>query len=564
MSLTMAFPSRLSGLSCLLGVLMSVAAMLTAGCSRGRDMRPVTLPDLSRIDAPVQAQVRARYDTLKQAIENRSTPAAELADAYGGYGLVLQASEFFEAAEPCHLNAQTLAPDDVRWPYYLGHLYKSQGATDKSEVAFKRALELQPNDLATLVWLGRLNLDQGKADAAESLFQKANGLAPRTVSVIAGLGQVAIAKRDYAATVTYLEDALQLDPEAESLHAPLAAAYRGLGQLDKAQPHIGQWRNRDLPLSDPRLEEMDLLLESGLSYELRGIRAFEVKQWTTAAEFFRRGLALTKPNAPLHRSLQHKLGTALYLNGDLKEAERQFQAVVDAGPDGIDEATAKANYSLAVLMASDGRADKALPHFEGAIRYQPNYIEAHLAMADFLRRRKSPEAALAQYRATLALNPRHTIARLGYAMCLVDLKRYRETREWLDEAVKQFPDRPEYKIALARVLSTSADEHVRDAQRALDIAQELFKGQRTTALGETIAMALAEYGDYAQAIAIQRDVVAAAMRSRLTAQLPRMRQNLALYERHQPSRTPWSEDDLVLGPSASPAAPEQSFSPSKP
>ena len=83
----------------------------------------------------------------------------------------------------------------------------------------------------------------------------------------------------------------------------------------------------------------------------------------------------------------------------------------------------------------------------------------------------------------------------------------------LDEAVSQFPDRPEYKIALARVLSTSADDHVRDAQRALDITQELFKAQRTTALGETIAMALAEYGDYTQAIAIQRDVVAAATRS---------------------------------------------------
>ena len=564
MSVTMAVSSRLFRPPRLLGVVMSVTAMLAAGCSKGRDMRPITLPELSRIDPPVQVQVRERYNTVKQAIENGSTSAAERAEAYGGYGLVLQASEFFEAAEPCYLNAQTLAPDDVRWPYYLGHLYKSRGAPDKAEAAFARALELQPNDIATLVWLGRLNLDQGKTDAAESLFQKANGLAPRTVSVIAGLGQVAIAKRDYTAAVKYLEDALQFDPEADSLHAPLAAAYRGLGALDKAQPHIGQWGNRDLPLSDPRLEEMDLLLESGLSYELRGIRAFEVKQWATAAEFFRRGLALTKPNAPLHRSLQHKLGTALFLSGDLKEAERQFQGVVDAAPDGIDEATAKAHYSLAVLMASDGRADQALPHFEGAIRYQPNYIEAHLAMAEFLRRRKRPEAALAQYRATLALNPRHTIARLGCAMCLVDLKRYRDARDWLDEAVKQFPDRLEYKIALARVLSTSADERVRDAQRALDITQELFKSQHTTSLGETIAMALAEYGDYAQAIAIQRDVVAAAMRSRLTSQLPRMRENLALYERHQPSRTPWSDDDLVLGPSASPAAPEQTFSPSKP
>jgi tetratricopeptide (TPR) repeat protein len=360
--------------------------------------------------------------------------------------------------------------------------------------------------------------------------------------------------------VKFLEDALIIDPDADSLHAPLAAAYRGLGQIDKAKPHIGQWRNRDLPVPDPRQQDIDLLLESGLSYELRGIRAFEIRDWKTAAEYFRRGLALTAANTPLRRSLQHKLGTALYLTGDLAGAERQFRAVADAGPaDGIDEATAKAHYSLALLMASDGRADQVLPHFEAAVRYQPNYIEAHLAMADFLRRRHRPDAALVQYAATLAINPRHTVARLGYAMCLVDGKRYRESRDWLEQAAQEFPDHSEYQLALARVLATSPDDHVRDAKRAIEITQQLYKGQRTTALGETIAMALAESGDYIQAVAIQRDVMAAAQRASLTAQMPRMQQNLALYEHHQPCRTPWSDDELVLGVSPSPAAPSAGF-----
>jgi tetratricopeptide (TPR) repeat protein len=532
-----------------------------AACSSPRrNLQPVALPDLSRLDASVQTQVRQRYDRLTQTMRDRSAPVEALAAAYGEFGMVLQAAEYFDAAEPPYLNAQTLSPDEVRWPYYLANLYKSRGETDKAEAAFKRVLQIQPNDLATLIWLGRLNLDQGKTDEAKALFQKADTLSPGTVAIVAGLGRAAVATRDYAAAVTYLERALTIDPDAESLHAPLAAAYRGLGQIDKAKPHIGQWRNRDLPVPDPRQDEMDLLLESGLSYELRGVRAFESRNWKVAAELFRRGLALTAPESPVRRSLQHKLGTALFLDGDVAGAERQFQAVVDAGATGIDEATAKAHYSLAVLMASDGRAKQALPHFDAAIRYQPNYIEAHLAMADFLRREHQPEAALVQYRATLALNPRQIVARLGYAMCLVDLKRYRDARDWLDEAVKEFPERGEYKMALARVLSTSPDDRVRDAQRALAIAQDLFKGDHTTALGETIAMALAEFGDFQQAVSIQRDVIAAATRSRLTGQLPRMQQNLALYERHQPCRTPWSPDDLVLGPSLSPAAPDQSFS----
>ena len=537
-------------------------AALLAACSARRDLLPVTLPELTRLDSGVQKQVRDRYDALKAAIDHSSTPIADLASGYGQYGMVLQAAEFFDAAEPGYLNAQKLAPDDVRWPYYLANLYKSRGETDKAEASFKRALQLQPDDLATLIWLGRLELDQGKTAEAEQKFTKAYSLSPNTVAVLAGLGRVAVEKRDYASAAKYLEQALAIDPEGESLHAPLAAAYRGLGQLDKARPHIGQWKNRDLPVPDPRQQDMDLLLESGLSYELRGIREFEVRDWKGAAEFFRRGLALTPDNSPLRRSLQHKLGTALFLNGDLAGAEQNFDAVAEAAPpQGIDEAAAKAHYSLAVLLASDPRrVAQALPHFDAAIRYQPNYIEAHLAMADFLRRMHRPEPALAQYRETLAINPRHLVARLGYAMCLVDTKRHHEARAWLEDAVSQFPDRTEFKIALARVLATSPDDRVRDGQKAIAITQELFKSQRTTVLGETIAMALAEYGDYAQAVTIQRDVMAAAQKAGMTTQLARMEQNLALYERHQPCRTPWTDDDLVLGPSAAPGAPDQTMS----
>ena len=539
-------------------IIVAVFLVATVGCARNPwgGVLPVTLPDLSRVDPGVQTQVKERYDELQQGIRGSTVPFG-LAERYGRYGMILQAAEFFDAAEPSYLNAQKLDPDDVRWPYYLANLYKSRGDTDNAEASFKRALALQPNDLATLIWLGRLELDKGKAADAEQLFGKAYSLAPNTVAVLAGLGRVAVEKRDYESAVKYLEQALVIDPEGESLHAPLATAYRGLGQVDKARPHIGQWKNRDLPVPDPRQQDMDLLLESGLSYELRGIREFEVRDWKGAAEFFRKGLALTANNSPLRRSLEHKLGTALYLSGDLAEAEKHFSAVTDAGPkEGIDEATAKAHYSLAVLLASDPkRVPQALPHFEAAIRYQPNYVEAHLAMADFLRRNRRPDAALAQYRETIAINPRNHVARLGYAMSLVDAKRHREAREWLEEASKQFPDRTEYKIALARVLATSPDDRVRDAQQAIAITQELYKGERTTVLGETIAMALAEYGDYQQAIAIQRDVMAAAERAGMKPQLVRMAQNLSLYERHQPCRTPWSDDDLVLLPSSSTAAP---------
>ena len=39
--------------------------------------------------------------------------------------------------------------------------------------------------------------------------------------------------------------------------APLAMAYRGLGDLHKAEPHLRQWRNTDILLPDPLQQELD-------------------------------------------------------------------------------------------------------------------------------------------------------------------------------------------------------------------------------------------------------------------------------------------------------------------
>src|ERR1044071_8889775 len=105
-----------------------VLAIAAATCAR-RNWQSVALPDLSRLDASVQAQVRERHDRLMHAIDDRSTPSESLAAAYGEYGMVLQAAEYFEAAEPAFLDAQTLSPDDPQWPYYLANLYKSRGDT---------------------------------------------------------------------------------------------------------------------------------------------------------------------------------------------------------------------------------------------------------------------------------------------------------------------------------------------------------------------------------------------------------------------------------------------------
>lgn len=530
--------------------LVLAATLAHSACTDApsRTLRDVPLPDLSRMDAPVQAQARDRHAAIVSRLE-ADAGDADLGAAYGELAMILHAAEHLDAAEPAYLNAQQLMPDDARWPYFLGHLYKTKGDTSKSMASFTRALELRPTYVAGLVWLGRLHLQEGRPEDAEPLFARAREQAPRTVAVLAGLGQVALARRDYRRAADLLEEALAIDPGAASVHSPLALAYRALGDAARAEDHLQRWRNTEILVPDPLRLELDLALQSGLSYELRGVRAMEARDFARAAGFFRQGLELTAPDTPLARSLRHKLGTAMFLSGDARGAVEQFEAVVQQAPSaGLDEPAAKAHYSLGIVRATTGQSAEAIEHLTASVRFNPTYVEARIGLADALRRTGRVEASLPHYAEAVRLNPRAADARLGYAMGLVRLRRYAEAREWLTEATRAQPDRPEFAHALARLLAAAPDPRVRDGRRALQIVKELFDGQKTTALGETMAMTVAELGSFDEAVAIQRGVIRAAREAGLTRDVERMTENLRLYERGQPCRTPWRDDDVAHNP----------------
>ena len=183
-------------------------------------------------------------------------------------------------------------------------------------------------------------------------------------------------------------------------------AYRGLGDTAKAEEHLKQWKNTEVLVPDPFRQELDLALESGLSYELRGVRALEQRDFKAAADFFKKGVDITPGTAALGRSLRHKLATALYLQGDVRGAMKWFEETFAMAPaNGIDETAAKAHYSLGVLMASSGRSQEAISHLSAAVRFSPNYVEAYQALADALRRSGKVEQSLTQYTEALRVNP---------------------------------------------------------------------------------------------------------------------------------------------------------------
>ena len=501
----------------------------TAGRPDAARLPPVALPDLSAVEPSVRAQVEEQYAVLTSAVAHPDSAPGELSRVYGEMGHLFMATRHRETAEACYLHAWALAPNERRWPYYLGHVSRTTGAFARAATFFAETLAISPDDVPTLLWLGEVHLAQGRPEAAVPPFEQALALEPRSVLARFGLGRAALARRDHARAAEHLEEALALDPRATSLHYPLAMAFRGLGELDKAEAHLRQRGNRPIERADPLLKVTDVVLRSPLAYDGRGTRALERGDWTGAAAYFRQGVEL----APANSSLRQKLGIALFMMDDTRGAGQQLAEAARLAPD-----SARTQYSLGVLLQARGRDRHAVDRFAAALRFDPAFVDARVWMAGVLRRIGRPGEALVQYAQVVDTDSRSGGAAFGYAAALVDLGRYREARARLADLVSRYPERPIFSHALARLLAAAPDARVRDGLAAMAVLDALPAAQRVTDFGETLAMALAELEYYEDAARWQREGIAAARRAGREDLVPRMAEKLGQYE----SGRPWRND----------------------
>ena len=538
-----------------LRVVACLVSLLVGSCTSGEESIPassmttavpttdvgglleVSLPDVTTMAEPVRERIQEQFSALLSKAEDPATTSVELSNAYGETGNLLMSIQHFDAAESSYLNAQTLRPSDMRWPYFLGHVYRAKGETEQAATFFEQALTLNPDDLATLLWLGEVYLVLDRPSAAKPPLAKARSIQTRSVDALFGLGRVALAQEDHAQAVKYLKEALAIDTQALKVHYPLALAYRGLGDLAKAEQHLALRPTGRSRASAAPIPELQQLLQSPRTYEVRGAEALDSGDWTEAASLFRQGVEL----APADPSLRHRLGTALHLLGETREAMEQFEEALRIAPD-----YAQSHYSVGLLLEAGGRTEEARERFSAAVRYEPSYIEARLRLAGILRRTGSVQEALHEYEQVMKLDPRIAEGRFGYAMSLVRVSRDQEAHTRLIELTQDFPEQPAFALALARLFAASPDTQVRDGQLALEILDGLPDEQRTLDFGETVAMALAELGRYEEAANWQRRGIEATERAGRGDLAQSMAESLGLYERREPNRTPWRNDEILF------------------
>ncbi len=553
----------------LIGLIVLPAALARAispPLQTSDQLTSVPHPDLARLEAVAREQILEAQTRLESIAKTEDAQAEKLSQAYGEMGKLYHVQDFLGAAEACYRNAQSLAPADFRWAYYLGPIYKNRGEIEKSITSYERALQIRPENVPALLGAAEGNLSLNRHDLARPLFEKALAVDESCAPALVGMGKIARSNRNIGEAIQYLEKALVLQPDANSIHYLLAMSYRRQGDLGKAQAHFQRVamlerlrRGHATPSHpDPLLKELDELTTGWRRHWTRGMRAFSKGRFAEAVSEYRASITLD-PGNPIPRT---DLGSALARLGNLEGAAQEYAQALRTSP-----GNPMLHYYLGTTLIGLHSDEEAAKHYQAAIQSNAGFKEAHFQLANLLMRLRHYEKAVPHYGAVIELDAglgdsilpgdnggqfqqMNGLARFMQAMALIRLSRYVEALAVLEKGLELLPGNSDMTHALARLMAACPDERIRNGARSLQLLQPLFTGEGGVDLEtvETLAMALAETGQLERAVQVQRSMISDLQGNQRFDLVKLLAGNLALYERGQPCRLPWREDDPVFSP----------------
>jgi tetratricopeptide (TPR) repeat protein len=490
-------------------------------------LAPVHQPDLEELEPNVRDQLISFQNSLAAQTKDSATTDLKLSEAYGLMGQVYQAYSLTSPARECYLNARHLAPKDFRWTYLLANISQQEGRAEEALSYYTLARGLRPDYLAAPVKLGNLYLQQNRLEEARSSFKEALALNEHCTEARYGLGQIALSSRNYSEAVDYLERALAEAPEATRIHYALAMAYRGLGNLQKAQAHLQRQGPVGIRVADPLVDGLQDLIRGERLHLVRGRMAFDASRFSEAADEFRKAVAANPASVPARVNL----GSTLAQIGDAKGALEQYQEAIRISP-----SNAAAHYNLGLLLAKQNQHDQAILHFQSVLGLNPNDAEARFQLAQELLKSARGEEALAEFSRVVESDPDNEEALLEQVKLLFRKKQYKQALEELEKGNSLFPQKGRTAALLAYLLASSPQYDLRNGTRALALARLVYESTGQVNHGAIVAMALAELGRCVEAAEWQRQMLATAERDQNIDMVGKLKADLKLYEGSQQCR----------------------------
>lgn len=163
-------------------------------------------------------------------------------ELYIGIFETLESYGYIEDANAYAKKAFVIKGNEAVDNMYRGRIYMLIGEYENAETELNAAITGGNTD--AYLYLAQLHEVQGIIDTAETYYQEYIDAGNRNSETLNALGSMSIAKGDYAAAVSYLEEAFSLEEitNQKELMENLIIAYEYNGQFDKAWSIMLQYK----------------------------------------------------------------------------------------------------------------------------------------------------------------------------------------------------------------------------------------------------------------------------------------------------------------------------------
>ncbi len=399
-----------------------------------------------------------------------------------------------------------------------GH-HRVSGDMSETILAYRKSLEGDPENSTARLALASALLRTGDAEGARMEFEELLRRDPDNPSGNYNLGTLLAQRGEVARAAELLNRAAELAPQFEDARVNLAGLLSAQGRFAEAERQYALALEANPGDPELRVRRAEVLARLG-----RGDEALsELRQvWAQS------------PSDPLFL-----LGLAAAFEGIERPEESLAAYRRLLGLEIEPELRGTAELRLGNLLARAGQMEDALVRLRRAVELLPQRPESHLGLANALGRAGRFGEAAERFGEVLRLDPDHRQARFGRGIALLLGGHFPSALAHLEESLARDAGNLEAKHALARLLATCPDPALRDGQRALDLAREVFEAERSLEHAETVAMALAEVGRFEEAAELQARLVEQVERSGGGELLAPMRRRLERYRQGEPARAPW-------------------------